>query len=67
MLLGLIGKPIKQWVHVNIGKELEEAGLATHFPVEVARMQGCALGNRLIRCVVGLALNECDKKIGHQD
>ncbi len=34
MLLSMIGKPSKQWAHVELSKELRELGLSDHHPVE---------------------------------
>ncbi len=49
MLLGMIGKPHKQWVNVNLGKELQEQGLGDHFPVEAgsACTTAAAVGMRV--------------------
>ena len=61
-LLGLIGKPVKELVHVDFCEKLKGLGLDTHLPTEVCcrSLRGCiqhmhffVLGCR------GLAFDEC--------
>ena len=71
MLLGMIGKPHKQWVNVNLGKELQEQGLGDHFPVEAgsACTTAAAVGMRVscVSLLLGLALDKCGPQDRHED
>ena len=66
MLLGMIGKPCKQWVNINVKEALAEAGLEPHFPVEVSSVNAVLV--RTHACfVAGLACDERRAQDCHQD